>query len=45
LTPNSVQLPNYKPVMPTYQGQIDSDQMLQLIAYVKSLASEERNDK
>jgi len=45
LVPNSVHLPNYKPIMPTYQGQIDQDQMLQLIAYVKSLGSEERNGK
>jgi cytochrome c oxidase subunit 2 len=42
LNPNSVRLPNYQPVMPTYQGQIDEDQMLQLIAYVKSLGSQER---
>jgi len=40
--PNSVHLPNYQPIMPTYQGQINDDQMLQLIAYVKSLGSEER---
>jgi cytochrome c oxidase subunit II len=45
LTPNSVHLPNYKPVMPTYQGQINADQMLDLIAYVKSLGSEERSGK
>lgn len=42
LNPNSIHLPNFQPVMPTYQGQIDQDQMLQLIAYVKSLGSEER---
>ena len=42
LNPNSVRLPNYQPVMPTYQGQIDEDQILQLIAYVKSLGSQER---
>jgi len=42
LVPNSVHLPNYQPIMPTYQGQIDEEQMLQLIAYVKSLGSEER---
>jgi cytochrome c oxidase subunit II len=42
--PNSVHLPNYQPIMPTYQGQIDEEQMLQLIAYVKSLGSEERNN-
>jgi cytochrome c oxidase subunit 2 len=41
-TPNSVHLPNYQQIMPTYQGQIDEEQMLQLIAYVKSLGSEER---
>jgi mono/diheme cytochrome c family protein len=28
--------------MPTYAGQIDEEQMLQLIAYVKSLGAEER---
>lgn len=42
LNPNSIRLPSYQPVMPTYQGQIDQDQMLELIAYVKSLSSEER---
>jgi cytochrome c oxidase subunit 2 len=42
LTPSSVQMPNYKSIMPTYQGQVDEEQMLQLIAYVKSLSSEER---
>ncbi len=42
LTPNSVRLPNYQPLMPTYQGQIDQEQMLELIAYIKSLGSEER---
>jgi len=29
--------------MPTFRGQINEEQVLQLIAYVKSLASEERN--
>jgi len=45
LVPNSVHMPNYQPIMPTYQGQFDEEQMLRLIAYVKSLASEERNGK
>jgi cytochrome c oxidase subunit II len=44
-TPNSVHVPGYQPIMPTYQGQIDEEQMLQLIAYVKSLGPEERNGK
>ncbi|HXX43727.1 MAG TPA: cytochrome c oxidase subunit II [Candidatus Acidoferrales bacterium] len=43
--PTSVHLPNYKSIMPTYQGQVDSEQMVRLIAYVKSLSSQERNGK
>jgi len=43
--PSSVHLPDYKSNMPTYQGQVDSEQMVRLIAYVKSLSSEERNGK
>ncbi len=42
VNPNSILLPNYPPVMPTYQGQISEEQVLQLIAYVKSLGAEER---
>ncbi|HXQ26530.1 MAG TPA: cytochrome c oxidase subunit II [Candidatus Acidoferrales bacterium] len=44
LVPNSVRIGNYEPIMPTYQGQIDEEQMLQLIAYVKSLGSAERTN-
>jgi len=40
--PNSLQLPNYPAIMPTYKGQIDEEQVLQLIAYIKSLGTEER---
>ncbi len=42
VTPNSILLPNYPPIMPTFQGQINEEQVLQLIAYVKSLGAEER---
>jgi cytochrome c oxidase subunit 2 len=42
VNPNSLLLPNYAPVMPTFQGQITEEQVLQLIAYVKSLGSQER---
>ncbi len=42
VNPNSVVLPNYPPIMPTFKGQVDESQVLQLIAYVKSLGSEER---
>jgi cytochrome c oxidase subunit 2 len=41
--PNSIVLRNYPPIMPTFRGQINEEQVLQLIAYVKSLAAEERN--
>jgi cytochrome c oxidase subunit 2 len=42
VNPNSIILPNYPPIMPTFQGQINEEQVLQLIAYVKSLGPEER---
>jgi cytochrome c oxidase subunit 2 len=32
----------YDPIMPTYQGQISEERLLQLIAYVRSLASEQQ---
>jgi len=35
-------LPNYAPIMPTFQGQVNEEQVLQIIAYVKSLGTEER---
>jgi cytochrome c oxidase subunit 2 len=40
--PNSMPLPGYAPVMPSFQGQINEEQVLQLIAYIKSLASQEK---
>ena len=43
VNPNSMLLPNYPPIMPTFKGQITEEQVLQLIAYVKSLGSQERN--
>jgi cytochrome c oxidase subunit 2 len=42
--PNSVPLPGFAPIMPTFQGQFTEEQILQLIAYVKSLGSEERTN-
>lgn len=44
LQPNSVILPNFPPIMPTFKGQFTEDQILELIAYVKSLGSAERTD-
>jgi cytochrome c oxidase subunit 2 len=42
LQPNAKVLAGYEPVMPTYQGLLSEEQILQLIAYVKSLTQEER---
>ena len=39
--PNSHHVAGYPPIMPTYQGQISEEQLLQLIAYIKSLREEE----
>ena len=45
VNPNSTLLPGYAPVMPSYQGQIDEEQLLQLIAYIKSLGPQERTSQ
>jgi cytochrome c oxidase subunit II len=45
LVPNSVHVGSYQPIMPTYQGQLSEEQILDLVAYVKSLGSQERNGK
>ncbi len=42
LNANSKPLPGYQPIMPNFQGQVSEEQVLQLIAYIKSLATEER---
>ena len=42
LDPKSLPLPNYRPVMPTFRGQATEEQILQLIAYIKSLGLGER---
>jgi cytochrome c oxidase subunit 2 len=39
--PNSHHVAGYSPIMPTFQGQISEEQLLQLIAYIKSLKAEE----
>jgi len=40
VNPSSLHLPNYRPIMPTFQGQLNEEQILQLIAFVKSLGQE-----
>jgi cytochrome c oxidase subunit 2 len=42
LNPSAKIVAGYTPIMPTFQGQISEEQVLQLIAYIKSLGAEER---
>lgn len=39
LEPSSQIVAGYKPIMPTFQGQISEEQILEIIAYIKSLAT------
>ncbi|MGD1155292.1 MAG: cytochrome c oxidase subunit II [Terriglobia bacterium] len=41
LYPSAKIVAGYPPLMPTFKGQVTEDQLLQLIAYIKSLSSEE----
>ncbi len=43
LTPGKTPVAGYPEIMPTYQGQISEDQILDLIAYIRSLAAEEKS--
>jgi len=38
ITPNARVVAGYAPLMPTYRGQVTEEQILQLIAYIKSLS-------
>jgi len=40
LNPAAKVVAGYTPIMPTYQGQVSEEQLLQLISYVKSLSGE-----
>ena len=40
LTPGKKVVAGYPPIMPSFQGRISEDQLAQLIAYIKSLASQ-----
>jgi len=42
LNPRALTVKGYPPIMPTFQGQVSEEQVLQLIAFVKSLGTEER---
>jgi cytochrome c oxidase subunit 2 len=39
LRPAEKVVAGYQPVMPTYQGQVSEEQLLQLIAYIKTLGA------
>jgi cytochrome c oxidase subunit 2 len=39
LTPGGTNVAGYQPIMPSFQGVVSEDQLLQLIEYIKSLAS------
>jgi len=42
---NPIPVPGYPPIMPIFQGQMSEDEVLQIIAYIKSLAATvERKD-
>ena len=40
LTPTASIVKGYQPLMPTYQGQLSEEEILQLISYIKSLSPE-----
>ncbi len=42
LYPTAKIVAGYPPIMPTFQGQVSEEQLLQIIAYIKSLGTEER---
>ena len=42
LFPTAQIVAGYKPIMPTFKGQLTEDQVLDLIAYIKSLQTQER---
>jgi cytochrome c oxidase subunit II len=42
LNPNAKRVAGYASVMPTFQGQVTEEQVVQLIAYIKSIANMER---
>jgi cytochrome c oxidase subunit 2 len=39
LTPQAKVVAGFQPLMPSYDGQVSEEQLMQLIAYLKSLAT------
>ena len=44
LNPTANIVKGYRPLMPTYRGQISEEEILQLISYIKSLAIDNANE-
>jgi cytochrome c oxidase subunit 2 len=42
LNPAAKVVAGYRPVMPTYAGQLSEEQVLQLVAFIKSLGKQEQ---
>jgi len=42
LNPRAKVVAGYDPVMPTFQGQVTEEQILQLLAYLKSIGPQEK---
>ena len=45
LNPSAKIVAGYTPIMPTFQGQLSEEQILQLIAYIKSLAKSDADGR
>ena len=45
LHPSATRVAGYEPIMPTFQGQLGEEQILQLTAYIKSLAKPEGEER
>jgi cytochrome c oxidase subunit 2 len=45
LNPSAKIVAGYTPIMPTFQGQLSEEQILQLTAYIKSLAKSEADGR
>jgi cytochrome c oxidase subunit 2 len=39
LDPGSQVVAGFEPIMPTYEGQLTEDQLLQLVAYIKAIGN------
>ncbi|HYL80606.1 MAG TPA: hypothetical protein VEU07_07325, partial [Candidatus Acidoferrum sp.] len=42
LDPPAKIVAGYQPIMPPFKGQVSEDQLVQLLAYIKSLAAEQK---